>query len=234
MLISERCFLGKIRWELLQARERAAHALAAAGASVEIVELPQMRWMLEPALATLSDAGKTSLSSVLLAGGVQPLKLRDLLNVGGAHTVPLRLWSLADRLSAVMSPRRMEQMVARGREFAQELAAATVGHGVLLHPPLPALAPHHRRTYGRLLFFQPAGIFNLAGLPVTEVPLGLSQDGLPLGVQVAAGSLRDHVAIAVALELEQALGGWTSPATSLGSSIPEILSSSFAARLVCS
>jgi fatty acid amide hydrolase 2 len=212
VLISKRCFVGKIRRELLHARARAAHALAAAGASVETVELPQMRWMLEPALATLSDAGKTTLSSVLLAGGVRPLKLRDVVDAGGAHTVPLRLWSLADRLSAVISPRRMEQMVARGREFAQELADA-VGDGVLLHPPLPALAPHHRRTYGRLLFFQPAGIFNLAGLPVTEVPLGLGEEGLPLGVQVAAGPLRDHVAIAVALELEQALGGWTPPAT---------------------
>ncbi len=212
VLISERCFVGKIRSELLQARERAAQALAAAGASVETVELPQMRCMLEPGLATLSDAGKTTLSSVLLAGGVQPLKLRDIVNAGGTHTVPLRLWSLADRLSAVTSPRRMEQMVARGREFAQELAA-TVGEGALLHPPLPALAPHHGRTYGRLLFFQPAGIFNLAGLPVTEVPLGLSRDGVPLGVQVAAGPLRDHVAIAVAHELERALGGWTPPAT---------------------
>jgi len=54
-------------------------------------------------------------------------------------------------------------------------------------------------------------MFNLAGVPVTEVPLGLSAAGLPVGVQVAAGRGRDHVAIAVALELERAFGGWVPP-----------------------
>jgi fatty acid amide hydrolase 2 len=195
---------------LLDARERAADALAAAGARLERVELPQMRTMLEPTLATLSDGGKLTLASVLQAGGVEPLTLRDLVRSRGQHTVPLRLWSLADRFSDAASPRRMGRMLQRGREFADELAA-TVGDGVLLHPPLPTLAPKHRRTYGRLLFFQPAGIFNLAGLPVTEVPLGLSRTGLPLGVQVAAGPHRDHVTIAVAGALERAFGGWSPP-----------------------
>ena len=54
-------------------------------------------------------------------------------------------------------------------------------------------------------------LFNLAGLPVTQVPLGLGRAGLPLGVQVAAGPGRDHVTIAVALELERAFGGWVAP-----------------------
>ena len=48
-------------------------------------------------------------------------------------------------------------------------------------------------------------------MPVTEVPLGLNEAGLPLGVQVAAGRDRDHVAIAVAMELERAFGGWAPP-----------------------
>jgi fatty acid amide hydrolase 2 len=46
---------------------------------------------------------------------------------------------------------------------------------------------------------------------VTEVPLGLGSKGLPLGVQVVARADGDHVAIAVALELERALGGWVRP-----------------------
>jgi fatty acid amide hydrolase 2 len=50
-------------------------------------------------------------------------------------------------------------------------------------------------------------------LPVTEVPLGLTDDGLPVGVQVAAGPNRDHVSIAVALELERVFGGWQPPPT---------------------
>jgi fatty acid amide hydrolase 2 len=46
---------------------------------------------------------------------------------------------------------------------------------------------------------------------VTEVPLGLDGEGLPLGVQVAAPPGNDHKTIAVALELERAFGGWVPP-----------------------
>ena len=54
-------------------------------------------------------------------------------------------------------------------------------------------------------------ILNVLELPATQVPLGLSADGLPLGVQVVAGPGRDHVCIAVAMELERAFGGWVPP-----------------------
>jgi fatty acid amide hydrolase 2 len=54
-------------------------------------------------------------------------------------------------------------------------------------------------------------VFNLTGLPVTQVPLGLNEKGLPLGVQVAARVGNDHLTIAVALELERVFGGWTPP-----------------------
>jgi hypothetical protein len=54
-------------------------------------------------------------------------------------------------------------------------------------------------------------IWNVLELPVTQVPLGLSCEGLPLGVQVVAGNGNDHLSIAVALFLEQKFGGWTPP-----------------------
>jgi fatty acid amide hydrolase 2 len=50
------------------------------------------------------------------------------------------------------------------------------------------------------------------GMPATQVPLGLSREGLPLGVQVAGRAGADHVTIAVAQELERAFGGWVPPA----------------------
>jgi hypothetical protein len=54
-------------------------------------------------------------------------------------------------------------------------------------------------------------IWNVLELPVTQVPLGLSSEGLPLGVQIVAGNGNDHLSIAVALFLEQKFGGWTPP-----------------------
>ena len=48
-------------------------------------------------------------------------------------------------------------------------------------------------------------------MPVTQVPLGLNAEGVPLGVQVAALRGLDHRTIAVAQRLEDALGGWVAP-----------------------
>ena len=47
--------------------------------------------------------------------------------------------------------------------------------------------------------------FALAGLPVTVAPAG-AQDGLPLGVQLAAQPFREDVALAVAAYLQENLG----------------------------
>jgi len=57
----------------------------------------------------------------------------------------------------------------------------------------------------------PAGVLNILGLPVTQCPLGLSQEGLPMGLQVGAGKLQDRLTLEVALYLEKAFGGWRDP-----------------------
>ncbi|MFL5841348.1 MAG: hypothetical protein ACJ77Z_12950, partial [Thermoleophilaceae bacterium] len=77
--------------------------------------------------------------------------------------------------------------------------------------PFPRVAPRHGGTVGRPWVLANAAVFNLSGQPVTQVPLGLDSKGLPLGVQVVAGRDRDHVSIAVALELERTFGGWVRP-----------------------
>ena len=46
------------------------------------------------------------------------------------------------------------------------------------------------------------------GLPAAAVPVGRSPDGLPIGVQVIGRRDREMEVLAVAKELEQALGGW--------------------------
>ena len=48
-------------------------------------------------------------------------------------------------------------------------------------------------------------------LPVTSVPTGLNAAGLPTGVQVVGNEGNDHLTIAAAVALEEALGGWQAP-----------------------
>jgi fatty acid amide hydrolase 2 len=93
-----------------------------------------------------------------------------------------------------------------------EISRDIGGHGVLLYPSYPTVAPKHHRPLLPPLQWVYTAIMNVMELPVTQVPLGLDGDGLPLGVQVASIHGHDHVTIAAAMELEKALGGWVPPA----------------------
>jgi fatty acid amide hydrolase 2 len=194
--------------ELRDARERAAGALIALGATVRRVSLRSWKRALGPYMAALQtgSTGPTT-SELLQQSGEPPIRRRDLLRPGGPHTVSTRIALAGDGTRRASAGR--ERLLASAQSLADELTA-TIGDGVLLHPAHPRVAPRHGRTVGRPWLLVPAAMFNLSGLPVTEVPLGL-QDGLPLGVQVAAGPDRDHVSIAVAIALERVFGGWVPP-----------------------
>ncbi|XP_019713904.1 fatty-acid amide hydrolase 2-B [Hippocampus comes] len=83
--------------------------------------------------------------------------------------------------------------------------------GVLLYPSHPRVAPKHHHALFRPFDFAYTGIINILGLPVTQCPLGLNGEGLPMGVQVVSGKLQDRLPLAVARYLENAFGGWREP-----------------------
>jgi fatty acid amide hydrolase 2 len=83
--------------------------------------------------------------------------------------------------------------------------------GVFLYPSHPILAPYHNEPIFYPFNFAYTGIFNALGYPVTQVPLGLSKDGFPLGLQVAGTMNNDRLTIAVAGELERGFKGWVEP-----------------------
>jgi amidase len=52
---------------------------------------------------------------------------------------------------------------------------------------------------------------NLAGFPGAVVPMGISPEGLPIGVQVIARPYEDEFALAVSETIERARGPWQPP-----------------------
>jgi Asp-tRNA(Asn)/Glu-tRNA(Gln) amidotransferase A subunit family amidase len=52
---------------------------------------------------------------------------------------------------------------------------------------------------------------NLTGFPGASVPVGLSNEGLPIGVQVIGRPYEDELVLAVAEAIEQACGPWQAP-----------------------
>jgi fatty acid amide hydrolase 2 len=211
VVLTEGATLLPLRGELRDARERAAGALAAAGANIRRERLTGMRRAVEYYLATLGQGDDDLLETFALEAAPRlPTVAIETLRRRGDHTIPLALLFAVQRAADRMPPARTQKAIAAGKALTRELEDV-VGDGVLLHPPFPRVAPRHGATVGRPWVLSNAAVFNLSGMPVTQVPLGLGSKGLPLGVQVVARRDADHVTIAVALELERALGGWVSP-----------------------
>ncbi|MBB3038402.1 amidase [Hoyosella altamirensis] len=205
----------KPRAAVEEARQRAAEALESAGARVEELPLPELRWAMGYALAAI--AGEMDFASTVeeVLGTAVPRKrqLRYLprnvaLSIASAPVAVLRLAEAAP--ARAVRTRAMRRLVSAAQRASDQITAA-VGEGVLLHPPFPRLAPRHYTTYGQPWLLANTAAFNFLGLPATQVPMGLNADNLPTGVQVIAAPGNDHVAIRAALELERAAGGWTPP-----------------------
>jgi Asp-tRNA(Asn)/Glu-tRNA(Gln) amidotransferase A subunit family amidase len=53
--------------------------------------------------------------------------------------------------------------------------------------------------------------FNLLGFPAVVVPMGYSDEGLPIGVQIVGRPWQEEVVLAVAAKLEEGRGPWAAP-----------------------
>jgi fatty acid amide hydrolase 2 len=211
ILLSEGTSYINVSRELRAARTRAAEALEKAGAIVETTSLKSMKKALELYLAVLKLEAGVSVAELIVAEGSTAVNLRGGLRRKGPHTRALRLLLMSEWLTGKMPQGRLKKAAAARQAFADEVAGV-IGDGVLLHPTHPRVAPRHGQTVGKPWLLTTTAVFNLAGTPVAQIPLGLNNQGLPLGVQAAAGPDNDHLAVAVALELERAFGGWVPPA----------------------
>ena len=210
VLLSESTSYLQVSRELRAARLRAAEALEAAGATVEVTQLKTMKRALELYLAVLKLEAGVSVKDLIVAEGSAAMTVRGGFKRKGPHTRALRLLLMSEWMTDKMPQGRLTKSAAARLAFAREVTDA-IGDGVLLHPTHPRVAPKHGQTIGKPWLLMATAVFNLAGVPVAQVPLGLNGRGLPLGVQAVAGPGRDHAAVAVALELERAIGGWVPP-----------------------
>ncbi|XP_030768157.1 fatty-acid amide hydrolase 2-A [Sitophilus oryzae] len=84
-------------------------------------------------------------------------------------------------------------------------------NSVLIYPSAPFPASYHHTALLRPYNFNLFAIWNVLKFPVTQVPMGLGKEGLPLGIQVVAAPYQDRLCIAVAKELERQFGGYVVP-----------------------
>lgn len=125
-----------------------------------------------------------------------------------SHTIPAIGLGILEKFESMTPKSVSESFIQMGEDLRQELESILGEDGVLLYPSHPSTALNHNLP---LLFpfnFSYTAIFNVLYVPVTQCPVGLSESGLPLGIQVVAGNNKDHLCLAVAMEIERLCGGW--------------------------
>ncbi len=212
--------LSRVAPELLAAQARAADWLAERGADVATARFPALRRSFEVWAGMMSEAETRGGFRQDMQRPSLPALLAQLAlwSIGRSpHTFPALALGLVEDVGSLV-PGAAARATNHGRALRAELLDALGESGVMLYPSFARPAPRHRWPAVNILGYSLASaytsIFNALELPVTQVPLGLGRQGVPLGVQVVSGPGNDHLTIAVALELERGFGGWTEPRNS--------------------
>jgi amidase len=148
-------------------------------------------------------------AAVLQEAGAE---VRDDALPGGGHELTLEVWrSYGDEMSAG----DLYRVLRRWDAYRAAMLAFADRYDMLVCPVFPGPARPHggMNVAGEIeptSFTTPA---SLAGWPAATVRAGTSPEGLPIGVQLVARPWRDDVALAAALAVERALGGYRPPET---------------------
>lgn len=198
--------------ELKDAQARALRSFEDAGAEVQEIRLNGLRQSLGIWSAMMSEAADTAYVEHL-RNGTSFSWWREALKLGlrrSQFTLPSLGLVALEALTARAS-KQTQKMIEAAKKLKNELDELLSPNTLLLFPSYPKIAPPHGHALRFPVHWQYPAIINVMELPATQIPLGLGKQGLPLGVQAIAGHGQDHLSIAAAEFLEEAMGGWVVP-----------------------
>ena len=162
----------------------------------------------------LSAASPETFHMLLGGDGDQPdlaAELAKWMRGKSAHTLPALGLAALEKIP-FLAGGDVTAAMAKIADLRKRIEDTLGDDGVIVQPTFPRQAPRHHWPLLRPLESGWTGVYNALQLPATQVPTGL-YGGLPTGVQIVGRHGNDHVTVAVALALEQALGGWVAPWT---------------------
>ncbi|MEZ4554491.1 MAG: amidase [Dehalococcoidia bacterium] len=159
-----------------------------------------------PTVATVEAAARALAAAGAQVREVAPPRLEESLAITEGYWARLQSTSFGEWRPAFPPTRDAEavdRLLFEWERFSRTLLAFMRDIDVLLSPvaatPAPLLDGWGREQY---IYTLP---YSLTRQPVAVVPVGRSAEGLPIGVQLAARPWEDHVALAAAIALEDAL-----------------------------
>ena len=184
--------------DVAEAVRKAATALTEAGVKVEEALPPGVGETFEIYRGLFCADGGAGLKSLIELAGTQEIHplLQQALEIQQQHGI-----SMAD----------YGVLVGRWDAFRSAMLGFMESYDAILSPVCSFAGMVHGSTYKRLPSFSYTMVHNLTGWPAAVVRATNSSTGLPVGVQIAAGPWQEHVALAIARRLEEALGGWQAP-----------------------
>ncbi|WP_246845087.1 amidase [Bdellovibrio sp. NC01] len=198
--------------ELIQVVKNCGKLFEELGA--DVVELPQRFFVRSAELwfAALNKTKNKNFYEVLRGPDQEFSAMRELFKLvmgRSSYIFPNLIVSLAEMLDT--KPKDLEEELRALQKMRDDLHQIIGDNGILILPPHPRVAPKHREPLFSPFDFIYTGIFTTLGMPATSVPMGLNEEGIPLGVQVVANYLNDHMTLGCAEFLEQTFGGWVPP-----------------------
>lgn len=206
--------------ELVQAQRRVVeHLERELGVTVQQVSIYNLRYSFPIWSAMMSQDGGEEQSFADLMGdgkGFWPFweLLKWMFGIS-KHTLPGIALALTEKM-AHWNTQGNENMIKKARSLRQEISTMLGDDGILIYPSHPKIAPRHHEPIAMPFNFAYTGIFNVLALPVTQCPVGLSRDGLPLGIQLVASHYNDRLTLALAQYLEKTMVGWIPPGSNTG------------------
>ncbi len=200
----------RVRAGVRAAVRNSAQALADQGATLrDGVVIPGLARSFQLWSGMLSEAADDRYDIVL--GDGEPIDMgRELLRMAtgrSRHTIAGLLLTLGDKLVGAL-PQDLGPLVDEGKALQADVEAILGDMGVLIYPPYSRPAPRHRDAWRTALDAQYTAIFNVLELPVTVVPVGFDERGLPLAVQIVGSRGQDALTLRVGRALEAAMGRW--------------------------
>ncbi|CAH2315945.1 fatty-acid amide hydrolase 2 [Pelobates cultripes] len=208
-------FVSDVDQELIEAQRQLIKYLETdLGVHVQPVSIHNLRYSFQIWSAMMSSDGSKAQSFADLMSGDRALwpswEVLKWMFGFSKYTLPGIGLCLTEKLATVNTGAN-ERMAQKAKQLKEEIGSLLGHDGILIYPSHPKIAPRHHEPLAMPFNFAYTGIFNILGFPVTQCPLGLSETGLPLGIQLIASHYNDHLTLALAKHLEIGLGGWKPP-----------------------